>query len=151
VELLIEGDISYLSLQEPGGNSDNTRNYIQSTQSIFRQYGYEMLPTHHNIVIMARHTLHRNLMSTDVWFDGRIVSQVLKIQENQHMAILSVYHVCQGDRRYKDGVSKSDLRLKVANKSQICELMEKYPGNPIIVMGNLQERMKPEVVGVKSP
>ena len=153
LEIMTQGEVEFITLQEPNNSSPHTQHWVETSKEQIRECGYEMIVTPHNIVIMCRHTLHRNKLVERIALDGRVITHVFKIQDKRCICIISVYGVCKGDGEYvQSSTSKKALRKAVTDRieSEICTVLKDYPDCAIYIMGDLQEQMSKEAYRARS-
>ena len=143
-QLFLEGDFTYLCIQEPFAHQEKVtkawqacrRNELQSARIC-------CFETSHQIILYDSWKWGGKVIADfDSKLNGRITSIAFEFGKNQKLGIISVYAMARGGSASKDDEDKKE-QLRKTTVFLIKKLhktwMRKFPGMQIMILGDMQE------------
>ena len=145
-EVMTIGEISAMGIYEPipSNATEYSKEFYRRTKAGMNQMGIEAIMEDHAAFLIDNLKLHYSIEKQKALLQGRIITTELKMKDGHQMGIISIYSVAQGgNKTYKDGNDRDELRHKVEKKieEEIARLTSKRGERTIVVMGDLQKSM----------
>jgi len=142
-KLFIEGEFSFLCLQEPFASQDS----INDAWGAYRRYELNSarivcFETHHQIIMFDSWRWGGKIIDNfSSILNGRISSIAFGFDNGQSIGILSVYGYARGGANAEEVSRKNDLRraLIFAIKKIQRQWRKKFPNIHVMVLGDMQE------------
>ena len=142
-ELMIKGQFSYLSIQEPfSSNTKENKSWASYRIANLASANFKAYESKHQVVIIDESSWGgKNLEEIQCYQEGRIMAIPIRISKNQTLGIISIYAITSGEGTLANGTTKAKIRYDTTTTVEEIynKWLKTFPDMIISIIGDLQE------------